>query len=248
MEIITSRANAAVKHIKRLGGEREYRNANGEFVCDGIRCLREAVACESTITAVFATSDKLVAEFSGLPVRIVSEDILQSVSPLKSSQDVLFSCAISTQLAVNVTKRNIVLDGLQDPGNVGTIIRSAAAFGFDSVILVGACADLYNPKTVRATMGAIFRQNVVRVTLDELSELVNSGLALCGAALDDEAPSLKTVDLSGGSVAIGSEGAGLSPEVLALCKSKVFIPMEPDTESLNAAIAASIIMWEAYRL
>ena len=247
MERITSRTNAAVKHVKKLGNEREYRNAGREFVCDGSRCLREAVMCKSAITAVFATSDRLAAEFPQLPITIVSQEILEYMSPLKSAQDVVFTCKFPELRLVNVNARNIVLDGIQDPGNVGTIIRSAAAFGFDSVILTGACADQYNPKTIRATMGATFRQNVVTVTTHQLSALIHGGLTLYGAALDDEAPSLREADMSRVSIAIGSEGAGLSTEVLELCKSKVFIPMEPNTESLNAAIAASIIMWEMYR-
>lgn len=247
MQTITSRSNAAVKHVKKLGNEREYRTAVGEFVCDGLRCLREAVTCESTITAVFATSDKLADEFPNLPITLVSQELLEYLSPLKSAQDVVFTCKLKQTHAVSPAARNVVLDGIQDPGNVGTIIRSASAFGVDSVILVNACADLYNPKTVRATMGAIFRQNVVAVTLKELQSLTESGMVLFGAALDDEAPRLDRADLSGASIAIGSEGAGLSREVLDLCKTKVFIPMETGTESLNAAIAASIIMWEAYR-
>ncbi|MDR0838702.1 MAG: RNA methyltransferase [Oscillospiraceae bacterium] len=244
MEILTSRSNSAVKRVKSLANKREYRYAVGEFVCDGLRCLREAVMCESAITAVFASSDAIASEFPNLPVTRVSEELLQYMSPLKDAQDVIFTCKPKPSHPINADARNLVLDGVQDPGNVGTIIRSAAAFGIDTVILVGDCADLYNPKTVRATMGAIFRQNVWGTTASVLSVLK---MPLYGASLGDGALDIRETDFKNASVAIGSEGAGLSAEVLAMCRGLVKIPMEPDTESLNAAIAASVIMWEMYR-
>jgi TrmH family RNA methyltransferase len=244
MEIITSRANAAVKHIKKLGSEREYRYAVGEFVCDGLRCLREAVLCESAITAVFASSDSIAEEFPTLPVTRVTPELLQHISPLKTAQEVIFSCKIAPPKPIDAAARNIVLDGIQDPGNVGTIIRSAAAFGIDTVILTGACADLYNPKTVRAAMGALFRQNAAALTYDELRAL---NLPLFGAALGGESADIRLADLSAASIAVGSEGAGLSDEVLSMCRGRVIIPMQPETESLNAAVAASILMWEMYQ-
>lgn len=241
---ITSRKNALVAHTKKLGHDRAYRYEQQEFLCDGIRLLREAVSCASDVTAIFAVSDKYSQEFATLPVNIVSEDILNHISPLKSPQNVIFSCKIPATRPIDPTARNIVLDGIQDPGNVGTIARTAAAFGIDSVILVGNCADPYNPKTVRATMGAIFRQNIVQTDYVALEDLVQRGMILCGAALGDNSRDIREFDLNTASAAIGSEGAGLSDEVLALCQERIIIPMRPDTESLNAAVAASLLMWE----
>ena len=135
-----------------------------------------------------------------------------------------------------------VIENLQDPGNVGTIIRSANAFDIDAVIMVGACADLYNPKTVRASMGAIFRQRVLKMSIDELDEFTRRQcLPLFGAALSDKAADNRSA------VAIGSEGRGLSRELLDICGGELIIPMNPHSESLNAAIAASVIMWEMSR-
>ncbi len=120
--------------------------------------------------------------------------------------------------------------------------------GTDVVILVGDCADLYNPKTVRATMGGIFRQAVVELDLEELKYYVNQNkLRLYGAALSDGAENIRNIDMSQIAVAIGSEGRGLTKELLEICDGQLIIPMRPDCESLNAAVAASIVMWEMSR-
>ena len=134
------------------------------------------------------------------------------------------------------------------PGNVGTAIRTANALGMDAVVLTGACADLYGPKTVRATMGALFRQPVLTCATDELMQLLRAnGLKLYGAALTDTAQDLRRVPLTPAAVAIGSEGRGLSAELLAQCDGQIIIPMQPGAESLNAAVAAAVVMWEIAR-
>ena len=118
----------------------------------------------------------------------------------------------------------------------------------DTVVLAGACADLYSPKTVRAAMGALFRQPVLTCTQDELVQLLNAnGLKLYGAALTDAAQDLRRVPLSPAAVAIGSEGRGLSAQLLAQCDGQIIIPMQPGAESLNAAVAAAVVMWEIAR-
>ena len=136
-------------------------------------------------------------------------------------------------------------ENVQDPGNVGTVIRTANALGIGAVLLTGACADLYSPKTVRATMGAIFRQRTERYTLSSLTEALEGwGLPLVGAVLSERAQNILATDVTHCAVAIGSEGSGLSRELIDLCRNEVIIPMQPDSESLNAAVAASIFMWE----
>ena len=141
-----------------------------------------------------------------------------------------------------------MLENVQDPGNVGTVIRTANAFRIGAVILCGCCADLYAPKTVRATMGAIFRQRVLTAEREELPALLRkNGLPLYGAALSASSQDIHTLDLHRSAVAVGSEGKGLSEELLSLCAKQLIIPMNPDSESLNAAVAASVIMWEMFR-
>jgi len=247
MQVISSRKNAVVSHMKKLGSDRAYRCEHNEFLCDGIRLLREAVSSNCVVTAVFVSSEKTAREFTvSAPVYVVPEDIMKYVSPLKTAQEVIFSCAMPQRRELDISARNIILDGVQDPGNVGTVLRGAVAFGIDSVVLVGACADPYNPKTVRATMGAVFRQNIVQTDYAELAEFVLQGLKLNGAALDERSKDVRSVGLADVSVAIGSEGAGLSDEVRALCAQLVIIPMEPAAESLNAGVAANILMYLMY--
>ncbi|NLB29443.1 MAG: RNA methyltransferase, partial [Clostridiales bacterium] len=218
--------------------------------CDGIRLLREAVSSSCIVTAVFAASEQKAHELESelsAHVCFVTGDIMKNVSPLKTAQDVLFSCKIPKSRMIDIRAKNIVLDGLGDPGNVGTVMRGAAAFEIDSVVLCGDSADPYNPKTVRATMGAIFRQNVVRMDYRELGECVLNGLELYGADAGKNSRDVRGLDLRGVSIAIGSEGAGLSDEIKALCRELVAIPMEPGAESLNAGVAANLFMWMMYK-
>ena len=172
-------------------------------------------------------------------------ELFDYASPMKNSPGPLFCVAIPEEKALPKLESVLVLENVQDPGNVGTVVRTANAFGIDAVILVGACADLYQPKTARATMGAIFRQRVLHMDLDGLCALLKQqGLPLYGAALDERARDIRTLDLHCAALAVGSEGQGLSRELLDRCAETVIIPMRPDSESLNAAVAASVLMWE----
>ena len=133
-------------------------------------------------------------------------------------------------------------------GGDGTILRTADAFDCDGVFIVNACADPYSPKTARATMGAVFRRDVYQCTADELCALLQKcGLPLYGTALRNDTVSLRDAELSRAAVAVGSEGRGLSAEILSKCEKTIKIPMSPRCESLNAAVAASVVLWEMYR-
>ena len=245
MEQITSRKNPLAVHLKKLGAVREYRAQRREFLCDGVKLLREAIDSGASITAVLSATDALPELPGGVPVYFAAQDILDAVSPLKNAQDVLFSCKMQDgAVQPDMTGSHILLDGIQDPGNAGTIIRTAVAFGIKSVILTEGCADVYNPKTVRASMGAIFKQRVAVMTLRDVAGMKQSGVRLLGAALGDGCRSILDSDIKNAVIAIGSEGSGLSAEILALCDALITIPMAPECESLNAAVAAAIIMWE----
>jgi TrmH family RNA methyltransferase len=228
---------------------KEYRDECREFVCDGDKLLGEAVRCGARVLAVLTCPGARTPSVpDGVPVYTAARDVLKSVSPLQNPQDVVFTCAMPQRPPVTrAVGARIILEGVQDPGNVGSVIRTAAAFGIPEVILTGECADIYNPKTVRATMGAIFSQTVTEICLDELSALVSGGLRVVGASPSADSADLRRTDLSGASIAIGSEGRGLSPELLSLCSERVRIPMLPGTQSLNASVAAAIIMWELSR-
>ena len=250
-EIITSRQNPLMTHLRKLASSRSYRKKSGEYLCDGTKLLAEALKWGAEVkTAVFSEGIDIPPLPDGVRAVRVSEELMRSVSPMETPQGALFTVALpEVQLPETLSgKHYLVLDGVQDPGNVGTILRTADAFDCDGVFLVNACADLYNPKTARATMGAIFRREAYTVTAEELFALLRkSGVPLYGTALRDDTVPLAEANLARAAVAIGSEGRGLSQQVLDECAKTLKIPMNPRCESLNAAIAATVVLWEMYR-
>lgn len=248
METISSRRNPQIIKFRALSGDREARRVAGEYVCDGEKLLREAVENNADVRCVLWGSPPTISLPDQTAQFGVAPELLRYVSPLINSPGPLFTVEIPAKLPEARPLRAIVLENVQDPGNVGTVIRTANALGTELVILVGTCADLYNPKTVRAAMGALFRQRVLELSVCELRERLRAwNLMLWGAALSEEARDIRSCDLSEAAVAIGNEGRGLSAELLELCAGEVVIPMSRGSESLNAATAASIVMWEACR-
>lgn len=250
MERITSRKNPIITHIRRLIAERSYRRASGEFLGDGTKLLEEAVRWNAQLTNVVVTPGVSLPD--GLCGRLVEvpEDVMASISPAKSPQGALFLARMPDTVPPErlAGDRWLILDGLQDPGNVGTIWRTADALGADGLILVNHCADPFSPKTVRATMGACFRLPVYEAEAEELPGLLaRSGLPLYAAALREDTQNIKTAQLSRCAVAIGSEGRGVCPKLLDLSERTIKIPMRARCESLNAAAAAAVVLWEMGR-
>lgn len=250
-ERITSRANPLVVSLRRLARSRSHRNACGEFLCDGTKMLAEALLWKAPIrTVVLADGVEAPALPDGVRLVRVPGHLMEYISPMESPQGVLFTCALpDLSLPEKLEgRRHLVLDGVQDPGNVGTILRTANAFCADSVILLPGCADAANPKTVRASMGAFFRQRVFETEWPALRRaLLEQKIPLYAASLSASAVSLTEADLSRAAVVIGSEGSGVSPQVLEACDGMLKIPMNPQCESLNAAVAAAVILWELFR-
>ncbi|MCI9578848.1 MAG: RNA methyltransferase [Oscillibacter sp.] len=257
MERITSRTNPLCVHLRKLASSRSYREETGEFLCDSPKLLREAAQWGAPVrTLLYTEGTELPRELEGRVSRAaqVSESVMRSVSPMETPQGVVFSCRFPgggpperLEPDARGRMRYLVLDGVQDPGNVGTILRTADAFGA-AVILLPGCADLYNPKTVRAGMGVHFRSVIHRCTLEELTALLRAAdLPLYGAALREDTADVREADLRRCAMAVGSEGRGLSAAVLAACDRTIRIPMDPRCESLNAASAASVLLWEAAR-
>ena len=247
METLNSRKNNFIQHLRKLSADRAYRTEQGEYICDGIKTLREAMTFGAEISSVLWI-DK--AEIFDLNARqyVAPEELFDYASPMKNSPGPLFTVKMPVYSETEPVKNAVVLENVQDPGNVGTVVRTANAFGIDCVILTDACADLYNSKTVRASMGAIFRQKVLYVPGEKLSSfLKEKGLKLYGAALSEKSVDVRSVSLKNAAVAIGSEGRGLSDKLLEICDGQIIIPMQENSESLNAAVAASILMWEMAR-
>ena len=270
---ITSRANPLIVESAKLAADRKYRESAHLFCFEGKKLLSEALDAGVPLERVFA-ADTAVLRYRALldrlscPVYQVSDAVYEKLSAEKSPEG-LFSVAkyldnlifphtiymkrshfptiIDSTDVENGWERILVCDGLQDPGNLGTVLRTANALGFDRVVLSKNSADIYHPKTLRGAMGALFR---IPVDLAEdicayIGSLKEAGYAVYAAALSDGAQPLPSLSVSERTVfVIGNEGHGLSSAVISACSGSVIIPMAEGAESLNAAVAAALLMWE----
>lgn len=248
MERLTSRKSALIRAFRDLARSSAAREEKGLFLCDGQKLLQEALRSGASVETVLWKENR-AADLPPFPQEaLLPEDLFDYVSPMSNSPGPLFSVRMPSAPDLYKIRRVLALEELQDPGNVGTVLRTADAFGVDLVVLLEGCADLYAPKTVRASMGAVFRQAAVRMNAEAfVSFCREKNLPLWGAALTDTARDLRSVPLDPAAVLIGSEGHGLSRELLRACDGEIIIPMSGEAESLNAAVAAAIVMWEMQR-
>ena len=216
----------------------------GKFVADGTKLLHEAVLWYEGLDTVIV-SDGIEPELPEyVDVYAVPQDIMESISPMKTPQGALFVCKLPEETPFEPKPGMLLLDGIQDPGNLGTILRTADALDIPVALLEG-CADPYSHKTVRASMGAIFRTPVQITTWAEAEEaLRNAGIPVAVTALSDRAVDIREADLSDTAVVIGSEGKGVRKQIIDAAQKELIIPMNPRCESLNAGIAAAIVMWQ----
>ena len=235
METITSRDNAKIKYACAVRDSEKQRAADGLFFAEGPKlCLELAKSC--TPRTVYATAAAL-AKTPGLATLAPAEiapHVAEKLSGTKSNQGVfaLFETPVPPADTLDTARRILMLEGVQDPGNVGTLLRSAAAFGFDAVVLGPGCASPLSPKTLRSSMGAAGRLPTLHVT--------TLAAALYRSRPLDEAGN----DFPHGvCVVIGSEGQGLTQQTVEACDMAVRIPMTDRVESLNAAVAGSVLLW-----
>lgn len=251
MQFITSVKNPIVKEMKSLNQKNKRRQA-GYFLIEGEKMLGEALSSGCTIGTVLISEQKPLSpaleqqlKDQGAHLFAVSDHVLQTVCDTETPQGSVASCSFRPEPA-QWGSRCIYLDGLQDPGNMGTILRTADAMGIDLVIAAG-CVDVYNPKVVRSTMGSLFRQQVLVTDqgTEILQQMRKDGWRVLSSVLDAAAQPLPQADLTGKvCIVIGNEGRGVSQQVLACSDGTVYIPMRGGAESLNAGIAAGIFMWE----
>lgn len=246
---LTSRKNPIIQRLRALASDGAFRRQEGEYLLDGHKLLREALSKGAELRCVLWK--ETAQDWPGLenvPQFVAPADLFDYVSPMKNSPGPLFTAAIPAEEHKAAFTQAILLENVQDPGNVGTLLRTAAAMGVKTVILCGACADVYSPKAARATMGAIFSEKLCHLEAKEAKALAEqNGLPLYGAALSERAADIRSLNLKRAVVAIGSEGRGLSQELLSLCDGELIIPMAPGSESLNAALAGAIVLWEMAR-
>ena len=243
-ERITSNQNALLRHIRKLQTSRAYREECGEFVADGFKLLDEALKWYPRLkTVVVSEGETLPVLPSYVRVAEIPASLMQSLSSMKTPQGVIFTCALPQCGSAAITGGTLLLDRIQDPGNLGTILRTADAFGVP-VLLTNGCADPYSEKTVRASMGAVFRTVPQSADMEDiLLRCKAQGICVTATALSDSATEIRQTDIRNDLVVIGSEGQGICPRLLQASARQIIIPMQPRCESLNAAVAAAIVMW-----
>ena len=240
---ITSRKNPLLQQVKKLFSSRKERESAGLFAADGTKLLQEAVRFYPGLDTVIL-SDGVEADVPE-HVRLVRvpEDVMASISPMEAPQGAVFLCRLPQRQPVVAKAPMLLLDGIQDPGNLGTMLCTADALRVPVVLL--GCADPYSQKVVRASMGAVFRTPVVQSTWAEVSAVLRqAGIPVAVTALSDRAYDIRQAQVEKMAVVIGSEGRGVRPEILAAADHELIIPMNENGESLNAAVAASIVLWQ----
>lgn len=254
IESITSRKNPLISRLSKLSSKKE-RDEQQLFRLDGIKLFSEAVKSNIKIEYIFATAKMLELIDTGIDAKVfeVTDEVISKLTEEKAPQGIVAFARPFQTLPFPETLPSsfnaLLLSSIQDPGNLGTIIRTAYAFGVDRLFITPDCADIYSPKVVRAAMGTLFRQKItVANDLDTAEKLKELGGSVYAAALRENAMVVGNFKLPQRvCFAVGNEGHGLSDALINLCAGAVIIPMTPDCESLNAAGAAGILSWEMRR-
>ena len=241
---ITARKNPLIQQVRRLISSRKERQQAGLFVADGTKLLQEAIRWWPGLDTVIL-SDGVEADVpQSVRVVRVPEEIMAYISPMETPQGALFLCRFPEKTDFMPARGMLLLDGIQDPGNLGTILRTADALEVPVVLLEG-CADPYSHKVVRASMGAVFRTKPVQSQWETVrAACKQAGIPIAVTALTDRAEDIRSAKLGEMAVVIGSEGKGVRPQVLESADRELIIPMNEKCESLNAAVAATIVMWQ----
>lgn len=237
--VIESLENKKVKEWAKLN-QKKYRDELGLFIVEGTNLVNEAYNSGCLL-------ELILEEGKVYPIDVdtyyVKKDIIKKISTLDNPVNILGIC--KKKEIDNLGDRILIIDGIQDPGNLGTIIRSACAFSIDTIILSNDTVDLYNPKVIRATQGMLFNINILRKELiNYIPLLKTNGYKIYGTDVDGGV-NVKTLKEYGKiCIIIGNEGQGVSDNIKKLCDKQIYINMNPKCESLNASVAASIILYE----
>ena len=258
--MITSRDNETVKQCVKLMKSAAYRKERSLFCAEGVRVCKDGVLSgfsPELFLYTKAAKDKFADDFalieaSSKKSEVVSNDVFSKIGDTKSPQGFfcVFNMLDKPRFPIRINKGECLLgcERIQDPSNLGTILRTAEALGMGGVILSADCCDAFSPKVVRGSMGAVFRMPMYtpEIMSEYIRSLSDSGIATY-ASTPRNAEDITKVSFDGGVMLIGNEGSGLSDETIAACTKKVMIPMRGRAESLNAAAAASLLMWEMLR-
>lgn len=252
--LLESRNNEKIKCYKKLLSNRKFRDEMGLFCLEGVRLIQDAAESGAVFSAIFVTPacEEKYAGFikkyrEKIAVYEIGDRLASELSEVEKPQG-MFAIVKKSEAKAATNKRSIVLCNLQDPGNLGSVLRCSDAFGLDAVYL-HRCCDLYNPKTIRASMGALFHLPCEIVdSLDDLfAQFERQNVQTVATVPNREAVSFREVDFSKPTALfIGNEGNGLEPEVIRRCEKVCTIPMKGRAESLNAAAAAAILIYAVW--
>lgn len=240
--VITSLDNDRIKGYIKLK-DRKNRKKTNTFIVEGMHSVLEAYKKGMVVELILKEDISLPLD---VPYVCVTEEIIKKISDAVSPPDVLALCKMANDNVV-LGEKILLLDGIQDPGNLGTIIRSAVAFNVDTICLSPDTVDIYNPKVLRSTQGMIFHTNIIIKSLKEIiSMLKEREIPIYGTRVDYgiDVSTLREKDRKKYALVMGNEGNGVSEEILDMCDEYIYISMNPDVESLNVGVATSIILYE----
>lgn len=258
MQVITSKDNEIIKNVKKLK-DKKYREEKKQFIIEGVKLIQEAIEEKITIKMIIVCEEcmkeqcieqKLLYQIAKYNCIYVSEKVFLGLTDVKNPQGMLAVIEMeNTEDKINYNEDIIfVLDGIQDPGNLGTIIRTIDSVGLTQIIVSKDTVDAYNPKVVRSTMGAIFRVKVIESQdiIRTIRNITKHEYKIIATSLDTE-DSIYNIDFDKKIIVIGNEANGVSKAILNIADEKAKIPMLGKTESLNAAVSASVIAYEYVR-
>ena len=257
MQVISSKDNDLIKHIRKLK-DKKYRDETGEYIVEGIKLVKEAIEENSKIKHIIICEDcesdskieqSLLYDIAKNNCIYVTKQVFQHITGVETPQGVLAVVEKNNKKEIDYNKDIIIaLDGIQDPGNLGTILRTVDSANLNQIILSNDCVDPYNPKVVRSTMGAIFRLNIIETKnlKETLEKAQKNKFDIMVTALDTN-NNIYNVEYKNKVIVIGNEANGVSKEIQDIANCKVKIPMLGRTESLNASVATGIIIYEYVR-
>ncbi len=243
--LITSLDNDKIKKCLKLK-EKKYRDEYNEFLVEGEHLVIEAYRA-GILEEILIKHDEVT--MLDAPITYVSDEIIKALSTLETPSH-MFGLCKKKEESNDLGNRILLLDRVQDPGNLGTIIRSSKAFGIDSIVLGEGCCDIYNEKVLRSTQGIGFHLNIVSRDLKEvISELKDREVPILGTRVEygEDIRNLTNRDKECFALIMGNEGRGVSPDILELCDKFIYIEMDDQVESLNVSIATSILLYELSR-
>lgn len=256
--LITSKDNEFIKHLKKLK-DKKYREEYGEFIVEGSKMIEEAINEKSKIKHIIVCDDckvqssfskEFLYEIAKYDCIYVTEKVFSSITDVMNPQGIL-AVIDKTQNDTGINYDNdlfLILDNIQDPGNMGTILRTADSINLKQILVKKGTADCFNPKVVRSTMGAIFRVNVIE--FEDLTKVIKDlkkhKIKVYATDLATN-KSIYDVEYNKTAIVIGNEANGVSKEILEVSDEKIKIPMLGKTESLNAGVATGVILYEAVR-